>query len=119
MAKKQENPTPAAGEVAFDFSAGEIREEEVKAPGVKPFRITFRVPGAAGRVDIALAAAVGGGAEGLASRGEAMVQFIAQHLVSWTLPQPAELKSIAAIRSPTVLFALFSAIHSAGEQRKN
>lgn len=115
MAKKQEE----AAEVAFDFSAGEVREEEIRPRGVKPFKITFRVPGAAGRVDIALAAAVGGGAEGLASRGEAMVQFIAQHLVSWTLPQPAERKSIAAIRSPGVLFAVFSAIHAAGEQRKN
>ncbi len=115
MAKKQGEPA----EVAFDFSVGEVREEEIKAPGVKPFKISFRVPGAAGRANIALASATGVGQEGLASRGESMVQFIAQHLVSWTLPQPAELKSIAAIRDAVVLFVLFRTIRDAGEQRKN
>jgi len=119
MAKKQEPAATPEAEVAFDFSAGEVREEEIRPRGVKPFKITFRVPGAAGRVDIALAAAIGGSDEDLASRGEAVVQFVAQHLVSWTLPQPAERKSIAAIRSPSVIFAIFSAIRATGEQRKN
>jgi hypothetical protein len=116
MAKKQEEPKePEGADVAFDFSAGELRTVEVKAPGLKPFSVTFKVPGAGGRADLALATAIGD----LASRGEEMVRFVARHLVSWTLPQPAEHKSVAAIKSPAVLFALFSAIREAEDQQKN
>lgn len=106
---------PAEREVGFDFTAGELRTEEIRVPGHKAFTATFRVPGVAGRADLALASA----ATEAASRGEEMVRFVARHLVAWSLPIPAEFKSVAAIQSAAVLFGLFSAMRDAEEQRKN
>jgi hypothetical protein len=123
MAKKQEGPRSEA-EVAFDFSAGETRTVEIKAPGHKPFSATFSVPGVGGRADLALAVA----SSDMASRGEEMVRFVARYLQSWTLPRPEtwpkgatwpNLQAVESIQSPTVLFALFSAIRDAEAARKN
>lgn len=128
MGKKAEAPkpvqAPAEADVAFDFTAGELRTTEIKWPGNKPFAITYRVPGVGGRADMFLASVV----KDDASRGEEMVRLVARHLVSWTIPKPASwpadrpwpsFDAVAAIKSPGVLFAMFNAITEAGEARKN
>jgi len=114
MAKKQGVQVEEM-DVDFDLSAGELRTVEVRVPGRKLFSITFKVPDVGGRADLAMAYAAGD----MASRGEEMVRFVSRHLVSWTLPVPAELKSLQRLKSPAVLFAIFSAIRDAEEQAKN
>jgi len=119
MAKKQEPAAAPEAEVAFDFSAGEIRTAEIKAPGYKPFSITFRVPGVAGRSDLLMADYGGESDADRQSRGQAAVRFCADHLVSWTLPQPVGYKSLDAMRSPLVLWSIFSAIRKSESAAKN
>ena len=131
MGKKNQGPTAAPAEaagldVAFNFAAGELRTEEITLPGHKPFSITFRVPGAGASADLALAASGGSNDDELASRGEAMVRYCAQHLAGWTLAKPSSwdgswpnLKAVGAIRDPLVLFSIFSKIREAGADAKN
>ena len=126
MGKKQaEGSKPVADrEVTFNFAAGELRTTEIKWQGVKPFSITFRVPGVGDRFAMFLASLK----SDVASRGDEMARLVARNLVSWTLPKPASwpadrawpsFEAIDAIDNPGVMLAIFNAITGAGEDRKN
>jgi len=131
MAKKTQAPTPAeipGTEVAFNFAVGELRTEEIALPGRKPFTITFRVSGAGASADLALAASGGSSDDENASRGEAMVRYIAKHLVGWSFPRPPtwptdsawpNFKAVDAMNDALALIVIFRKIREAGADVKN
>jgi len=107
--------------VGFNYGGGEERTEKVAVAGYAPFTVTFRVPRGSAVVNLVLDA-VGGesGKPGdLADGGQAMINFIARHLVRWSLPEQAGLKAVEAIDDGAVLFALWRVIHEAGQAAKN
>lgn len=108
-------------EVAFNFDVGKTRMRKVEVDGYEPFQITFRIPNGAAGMDISLGMVDVEKEEGeegdeiLASRGEAMIKFMAQHLDAWSLPDKPNHKTLSAIQDASVLMAISTAIINEGK----
>jgi hypothetical protein len=101
-------------DVEFNPAAGDERTEKIEVAGVKPFEITFAVPG----VDAAFDFIDPG--EGRKERllGERMRTLIEHQLKRWTLSVPVGRKAIIGL-PPKVFGAVYDAISEATVCSKN
>jgi hypothetical protein len=110
-------PAAVAGaglkDIEFNPAVGEERTEKIEVEGYKPFEITFRVPGGAAEMEMAIAA------RGGAFRGSTALKIAAAHLVRWTLPQPVSYAALDQMKNTQARSAIIYKIFDAGEQAKN
>ena len=100
------------------------RTVEIRSEDYEPFRVTFKTPGTAALVDIGtfLRAAT----TGEAKVGGRLIEFLADHIESWTLPDdeqpgttmPADRDTLDVLPAE-IIKAMFDKIFEAGEQAKN
>jgi len=122
MAKKkqtQRRKPPAPKEIKFNFGAGEERMAKIAVPGFASFSITYRVPGTEWEANIAMEQNGSQTDEATASRGRMMIQYIAAHMVRWSLPPAPTEESISALSEVAILFALWNEIHGSVSKAKN
>lgn len=95
--------------------AGSVRADTVEVEGYEPFDITFKLPGQAAR--LAIMFVIEQSKDGAV--GNAVIDFLAEHVISWTLPEKFCKSALDRLDNSAAIFAMFSKIKDASDARKN
>lgn len=117
--KKEAADAVVLKDVAFSFDEELMRTSTVETEEYKPFKITYRTPSGNARMSVGLSTQAPTHEE----RGKAMMDFMAEHLVGWTLPQKITPETAAhvlgGIRDNVILFGIFNTMIEAADAGKN
>lgn len=101
--------------ISFNHKPTGVRSATIEVEGYEPFKIKFRVP----KKGAALALGAAFGTNDFDAKADATVQYIASHLVEWSLEAEPTLENLEALEPTAAVAQMFFKIATAGAERKN